>query len=464
MPGSRIAAQDRGPQHSSMEAAGREPLPPAAALSLLAALGLCAGQPADRSARHAARLSAALEDERAAAELVGTLRRLGVLSDDEAEAQPADAPAAAEALDEGVPLEAARGGQAQNRYSRGRMSSWARRGEADETEGESAAPPVVFTRARAASESMGEMGFQAVQGALREATCDDSRVVANATMRQLTASVTDGVEAGGALPDTFSREGGQAKNQLRRWMAEWLHERLYNPSPLVKHKVLTTMTLLCERGPDTFLPKLRIKTGLRAEIDALQSYALPAEHKDPVHGDRPAELVRHCAAKLLERITHGNDFDFGPDLIFIRGPPGSAPALIPGIATVGAAGFVFQAPRQGTLFELKISLAKLLFAHVAPAEVSVPADTPRLSEYSIPGHPMREATLVFCPPGQQSSESLVVVGSEEIVQGLVVVLQQRLDALLQRKATSTSSSAAPGEQRRGSIIARMRSTARRPSV
>ncbi len=442
--------------------AGLEPaMPPAIALRFLDALGLCHDQPAGRAERRAARLSDALQGDHVTQELVAALQRLDILSDEDededqgtASGQPQCDPPAVETDGAGADLgNRTHSGKSGDRYSRGRMSSWTRGGDVDKKEGESSAPDAIFARGRAASEKMSEMGFQAVQGALREATHDDLRVVANTTMRQLTASVTDGVEGGGALPDTFTREAGQSKEQLRRWMAEWLHERLYNQSPLVKHKVLTTMTLLCERGPTTFLPKLRVRAGLRGEVERLQSYSLPA---DPVHGDRPAQLVRQAAAKLLHCISHGNDFDFGPDLVYIQGPAGAAP--LPGIATVGAAGFVFQAPRQGALFELKIALAKLLYVHLDPDEVSLPADTPRLSEYSIEGCPMRSATMVFVPPGQKQSETLVVIGSEEtIADGVVSVLRSRIDAHMQRKAT------AAGE--RGSIMARMRSTAsRRPSV
>ena len=449
---------------ASAASAGLDPaLPPAIALRFLDALGLCQDQPAGRAERRAVRLSDMLQGDQArhvSQELIATLQQLDILSDEDEdedqgaarlEEQPQCDPPAVETNGPGADFDNSSGDT--SRYSRGRMSSWTRGGDVDKTEGESSAPDAIFMRGRAASEKMSEMGYQAVQGALREATRDDLRVVANATMRQLTASVTDAGEGRGALPDTFTREAGQSKEQLRRWMAEWLHERLYNQSPLVKHKVLTTMMLLCERGPTTFLPKLRVRAGLRGEVDRLQSYSLPA---DPVHGDRPSELVRQAAAKLLHCISHGNEFDFGPDLVYLQGPAGATP--LPGIATVGAAGFVFQAPRQAALFELKIALAKLLYVHLDPDEVSLPADTPRLSEISIEGSPIRSATLVFVPPGQKQSETLVVIGSEEtIAHGVVSVLRSRIDAHMQRKAT------AAGE--RGSIMARMRSTAsRRPSV
>lgn len=449
----------------SMEGGLEPALPPEIALRFLDALGVCQDQPAGRALRRAARLSDALQGDQAgetAQELVAALRRLELLSDDDEddgrtsgeEQSQCDPPAvdvgeAGGEFDSDAPSKAG-----DSRYSRGRMSSWTRGGDVDETEGERSAPEEIYTRGRSASASMSQMGFQAVQGALREATRDDLRVVLNGTMRQLTASVTDGVEGdGGALPDTFTRADGRSKDQLRRWMAEWLHERLHSQSPLVKHKVLTTMTLLCERGPTTFLPKLRIRAGLRGEVDRLQSCSLPA---DPVHGDRPTELVREAATKLLHCMTHGNDFDFGPDLVYIRGPAGAPP--LPGVATVGAAGFVFQAPRQGTLFELKVTLAKLLYVHLDPDEVILPANTPRLSEYAIEGRPMRSATIVFVPPGQKASETLVVIGSEEtLAEGVVPVLRSRIDAYMERKATAASE--------RGSILARMRSTAsRRPSV
>ena len=106
---------------------------------------------------------------------------------------------------------------------------------------------------------------------------------------------------------------------------------------------------------------------------------------------------------------------------------------------------------------MKISHAKLLYVHLDSDEVTLAENTPRLSEYCFEGYATRSASIVFVPPGQTASQTLVVIGSEEIVEGLVSVLRSRIDAHLERKA------AVAGE--RGSILARMRSTAsRRPSV
>jgi len=47
----------------------------------------------------------------------------------------------------------------------------------------------------------------------------------------------------------------------------------------VKHKVLTTLALLVERGPETFLPKVRQAPELLAEVERLTAFAAP---DDPV--------------------------------------------------------------------------------------------------------------------------------------------------------------------------------------
>ena len=64
--------------------------------------------------------------------------------------------------------------------------------------------------------------------ALSVATADDLRVVPNATMRALTGSVSDGAESAELF--SGSDERGHSRDHLRRSMADWLHERLYNPS------------------------------------------------------------------------------------------------------------------------------------------------------------------------------------------------------------------------------------------
>ena len=61
-------------------------MPPAIALSFLDALGLCQDQPAGRAERRAARLSDALQSDQASyvtQELVATLQRLDILSDED---------------------------------------------------------------------------------------------------------------------------------------------------------------------------------------------------------------------------------------------------------------------------------------------------------------------------------------------------------------------------------------------
>ena len=146
-----------------------------------------------------------------------------------------------------------------------------------EQEGEECAPAPILARGRAASRGMHELGHQFALDALRVATADDLRVVPNATMRALTGSVSDGAES--AQLFSGSDESGKSRDHLRRSMADWLHERLYNPSACVKHKVLTTLALLVERGPETFLPKVRQSPELLAEVERLTAFAAP---DDPV--------------------------------------------------------------------------------------------------------------------------------------------------------------------------------------
>jgi len=146
-----------------------------------------------------------------------------------------------------------------------------------EQEGEECAPAPILARGRAASRGMHELGHQFALDALRVATADDLRVVPNATMRALTGSVSDGAESAELF--SGSDERGHSRDHLRRSMADWLHERLYNPSACVKHKVLTTLALLVERGPETFLPKVRQAPELLAEVERLTAFAAP---DDPV--------------------------------------------------------------------------------------------------------------------------------------------------------------------------------------
>ena len=97
-----------------------------------------------------------------------------------------------------------------------------------EQEGEECAPAPILARGRAASRCMHELGHQFALDALSVATADDLRVVPNATMRALTGSVSDGAES--AQLFSGSDESGKSRDHLRRSMADWLHERLYNPS------------------------------------------------------------------------------------------------------------------------------------------------------------------------------------------------------------------------------------------
>ena len=97
-----------------------------------------------------------------------------------------------------------------------------------EQEGEECAPAPILARGRAASRCMHELGHQFALDALSVATADDLRVVPNATMRALTGSVSDGAESAELF--SGSDERGHSRDHLRRSMADWLHERLYNPS------------------------------------------------------------------------------------------------------------------------------------------------------------------------------------------------------------------------------------------
>ena len=56
-------------------------------------------------------------------------------------------------------------------------------------------------------------------------------------------------------------------------------KNLRGPQACVKHKVLTTLALLVERGPETFLPKVRQAPELLAEVGRLTAFAAP---DDPV--------------------------------------------------------------------------------------------------------------------------------------------------------------------------------------
>jgi hypothetical protein len=442
------------------------PLDGAAALRLLEALGLAGAGPAQR-ARRAARLAEALQDATQATALAAALRpaleHLGIVRDEDGDVDEGEPPltllqeeSLAEQPAERLSLSPVGRVSAESppRHSRGRMSAWARGGGADAAEGEANAPTAIYAKARAASAAMSqsEMGRQ-LQGALREATSDDARVPLNATMRQLTASVTESFEVGGPLADGFTQEDGGVKNQLRRHTAEWLHERLFNESPLVKHKSISVMTLLCERGPDTFLPKLRLKEGLQAEIEHLVHFTIPGEFEPGMDralqlDQRPAQLVRHAASKLATLIQTGNSYHYGPHLVYIAGPPGTG--LIQGMVTVGGSGpgrcFVFRSARQGNLVELKIPLAKILYVE-DPKEARVPEDLVTTEKFS-------SGTIVFTPPGQHSSESLVTVAMEEVATGLVSVLNILLE---ETRATKQA-------DQRGSLLGKSLLGRRRPSV
>jgi hypothetical protein len=91
--------------------------------------------------------------------------------------------------DEGSEEEAEHTDAEQCRFSRGRLSSWARVGSSPTVIGEMTAPEVVRVLARAAEEAMLQLGHAAILGAMREATADDSRIVHDSTMRTLSAAV-----------------------------------------------------------------------------------------------------------------------------------------------------------------------------------------------------------------------------------------------------------------------------------